>query len=100
MRDYLCIGPSPPDEECYPIGDYRAKAECRRYIDLIREVLGPEPEGARLAIKGFDHDIGVYYIVICYYTLETVDYAFKVEIEGPTKWNDAPSGGILPNLTL
>jgi hypothetical protein len=96
MRDFLNIGPTPPGEDCQQLGakDYdeqKAKAECQRYIDLLRKTLGDEPEGARLAIKGFDHDFGRYYEVVCYYydrEQESVNYAYRCEGEGPEYWED------------
>ena len=67
MRDYFSIGPTPSAEDCAQVGqpDYRRKAlaECQRFIELIRKTLGPEPEGAELAIKSFPHDFGTYYEV-------------------------------------
>ena len=93
MRDYLNIGSSPAEESCVQVGcdDYStlARAECKRYIDAIRLALGPEPDGARLAIKGFPHDFGTYYEVICYYDDENEDavtYAFKCESDAPVTW--------------
>ena len=57
MRDYFSIGPTTRVRKTVPhVGqpDYRRKAlaECQRFIELIR-TLGPEPEGAELAIKSF-----------------------------------------------
>ena len=93
MKDFLNIGSTPPAEDCEQLGpDYdvqKAKEECQRYIDLLRKTLGDEPEGARLAIKGFDHDFGRYYEVVCYYyddNQESVDYAYRCEGEGPENW--------------
>jgi hypothetical protein len=68
MKDFVCLGPSPCDEDSVSVGedDYHARArmECQRDIQLIRQVMGPEPEGARLSIKSFPHDFGVYVEVI------------------------------------
>ena len=93
MKDYLNIGPVPPEEDCAQLGtpDYREKAiaECRRYIKLLREMLGEEPVGAQLAIKWFQHDFGSYCEVVCYYDNErpeTLDYALKCEGDGPLTW--------------
>jgi hypothetical protein len=74
MQDFFCIGPSPSEEDCAQVGepDYRNKAvrECTRYIELLRKTIGPEPEGARLGIKWFDHDFGQYCEVVCYFDTE------------------------------
>jgi hypothetical protein len=45
----------------------RARAECQRFIALLRRKCGPEPEGARLAVKSFLHDFGDYLEVVCYF---------------------------------
>jgi len=93
MRDYVTIGSTPPDEPCAQVGseDYtqRSIVECNRYIGRIREFCGPEPEGAALKIKSFPHDFGSYLEVVCYYDTnneEAINYAFKVEGEGPMRW--------------
>jgi len=95
FKDFIELGPTPPEEESAQVGedDYRKKAiaECRRYIGLIRQKLGSEPEGARLKIKSYPHDFGTYYEVACEYDDSkpvSVDYAFACESQGPQTWND------------
>jgi len=91
MHDDVTLGSAPCDEDCVQVGkpDYRERArhECQRFIDLIRRILGPEPDRARLAITSFPHDFGGYYEVICYFNTEinaSVDYAYRCESETPT----------------
>ena len=93
MRNYFCIGSSPSGEDCVQVGqpDYRRKAiaECYRFIELIRDTLGPEPEGAELRIKAFDHDFGVYHEVVCWFDTDiptSVEYAQACESDAPTTW--------------
>lgn len=94
MKDYLNIGPAPCDEDCVQVSkdhDYgpAQRKECNRFIRAIRAVLGPEPDGARLAVKGFPHDFGTYYEVVCWYdgaVPEAVDYANRCETEAPATW--------------
>ena len=93
MRNYFCIGASPSEEDCAQVGqpDYRRKAiaECVRFIQLIRDTLGHEPEGAELRIKAFDHDFGVYHEVVCWFDTdipESVEYAQRCEGETPATW--------------
>lgn len=93
MRDYISVGAAPPDEDCAQIGQpgYRelAIAECKAYIQALRNKLGPEAEGARLTYRGFEHDFGTYYEVICFYDSarpEAEDYAFRCESNGPATW--------------
>jgi hypothetical protein len=95
MREYVNIGSSPVEEDCAQVGDpdypTRAREECRRFIELIRMRLGPEPEGARLVIKAFPHDFGTYHEVVCWYDDEmpkSVDYAFKCESDAPSRWEE------------
>ena len=95
MKDFVTIGSSPCDEPCAQLGSenylQRAKGECLRFIDLIRSVCGQEPVGAFLAIKGFAHDFGTYYEVVCWFDdaiPESIDYAFHVEGNSPLTWND------------
>jgi hypothetical protein len=93
MRDYFCLGPTPSEEDCAQVGqqDYRKNAlsECQRYIELIRDTLGPEPEGAELAIKSFPHDFGTYYEVVIWFESNdaaALAYAVRCEDEAPRTW--------------
>lgn len=93
MKDYIEIGSSPVEEDCAQVGceDYSRKAriECNQYIAALRAKFGPEPDGARLYIKGNPHDFGTYYEVNCEYDddlPESAEYAFKCEGEGPLTW--------------
>ncbi len=95
MRDYISIGSTPCEEDCARVGspDYheRSRDECRRFIELIRQKLGQEPDGARLAVKSFPHDFGTYHEVVCHYDdayPESQRYAFRCESEAPTTWTD------------
>jgi len=94
-RDYLNIGPTPASEECQQLGpnynNRKARAEMAAFINQIRRELGPEPEGARLAVKSFPHDYGTYSEVVCWFddTLpDSVDYAFKCEGDIRDTWDD------------
>jgi hypothetical protein len=91
-RDFLFIGSSPPDEECVQVGQPGAEEECKRYIELLRATMGPEPPRTRLGVKWQGHDFGAYCEVVCRYDDEDDDsiaYAMKCEGEGPATW-DAP----------
>jgi len=96
-RDYIDIGSSPSDEQCAQVGSegyhQRAREECTRFIQLIRKHLGPEPEGARLAVKSFPHDFGSYLEVVCWFDEDNEEarkYAFKCESDGPRTWDAEP----------
>lgn len=93
MRDFVCIGSAPCEEPCACLGedDYhdRVLEECRRFIQLLRETFGAEPDGARLSVKSFPHDFGTYFEVVCYFNPDlpaSVDYAYRCEDEAPTTW--------------
>lgn len=90
----LNIGSTPCDEECAQVGSegYAAKArrESRAYINQLRRVYGPEPEGARLTMKAFPHDHGTYHEVVVEYDASSEAariYAFKAEV-GLDTWDD------------
>lgn len=87
MREYLELGPCPPEEDAVQTTDpdyyHKAQAQCGRYIGILRSRFGEEPDGAKLRVRGFQHDFGTYYEVVCYYwNEEGCDYAFMLEREG------------------
>lgn len=91
--DYGCC---PPDErECAQVGDIdyyeAARAQCQRYIELIRKLIGPEPKGCKLKIKSNPHDFGSYLSVICLVdddeNEECMSYALYVDNNLPGEWD-------------
>lgn len=95
MLRFIELGSAPPDEDCAQTGSHgyerKARAECLRYIALLRRKLGAEPRGARLITKSFPHDFGVYYEVVCWYNPESEEaaaYAHACETDGPSDWED------------
>ena len=101
MKDLSYLGPVPPEESCLQVGAHNyteqaAEAECRRYIELIRKVVGKEPNGVKLRVKWSDHDLGRYAEVVCEFDdkyPEAVDYALRCESEGPLTWDDDEDQG-------
>jgi hypothetical protein len=97
MRDYITIGPVPAEESCQQVGTpsydpQAARAECRRFIEAILKVVGPEPEQANLHIKSNPHDFGTYLEVVCYFDVddkEATEYAYRCESDAPTTWAEA-----------
>ena len=94
-RDYITIGSSPAGEDCAQVGSdnyaARARRECNVFIKQLRRQFGEEKGSARLAVKGFPHDFGTYYEVVCFYNDEDetgTDYAFKLEGAPPETWDD------------
>ena len=100
MRDFIEIGSSPAGEKCaqFNTPGYRAKAkkEMLAYLSQIRRTLGQEPNGARLVIKWFPHDIGQYGYdyygeVCCEFDdalPESIKYAFNCGAKSPEYWDD------------
>ena len=93
--DHIELGPCPAEEDCAQVGtpDYgeRSRQECARYIERLRQVLGPEPDGAALRVKSFTHDFGTYREVVCRYDDDNPDataYAWRCEAEAPGRWED------------
>lgn len=92
MAEYLNIGPAPYGEDCAQIGrpgfEARARRECGAFIRQIERAF-PPPESAYLKVKGFPHDFGRYYEVVCCYSNDTgLDYAYLVEAQAPEFWDD------------
>jgi len=93
MRNYFVIGSSPYEEDCVQVGvpDYYPKAldECQRFITLLRTIFGPEPAGAQLAIKAFDHDFGTYHEVVVWFDTDipaSIEYAERCDNDAPATW--------------
>jgi hypothetical protein len=93
--DYDLLSTSPPDEPCVQGDDSpdRAQAEGKRYIELIRKVCGPEPEGAQLKVRSNPHDLGTYYTVALFFDDDRDDhikYMQRIELDGPLEWDEEP----------
>ncbi len=93
MKDFINIGSSPCNEDCAQVGSEnyseRAIEECYRFIHAIKATIGQPPENASLVVKGFDHDFGRYYEVVCYFNPSdeaSQEYAFRCESEAPGEW--------------
>jgi len=86
MRDYLTIGCTPAEEDCFPAGHPLALAETRIYLEQLRREF---PE-ADLTIKGFPHDFGTYYEVVARYRNDdeqSINTAYAVEADAPAEWD-------------
>ena len=104
MYHTTLLGPCPPAETPCQVGDanYRANAvrACRQYVAAIRHYLGPEPDGAALDWREFDHDNGNYFEVVCDFDLAVpaaVAYARLCEGQAPHTWAE---GGVSPPVEL
>jgi hypothetical protein len=87
------LGAVPARESSAHVGETayveRAFLECQRYMTLLRHVIGPEPEGARLRIRRSAPDCGSYLEVIVEYDDENNvarAYAIRCDREAPTRW--------------
>lgn len=95
-HEELDIGPSPAMEDAVQTTepDYHrlARIQSKAFIEAIRKVCGPEPEGARLKITSNPHDFTSYLSVAIRFDPEipeAVEYAMKVERESPETWEAA-----------
>lgn len=90
--DYDLLSTAPPDELGGLDGDYQqARAEAKRYINLIRKFCAPEPEGSWLKLRSNPHDLGTYYTVAYFFDdsiPDHIEYMKLIDSEGPTKWSD------------
>lgn len=87
--DYDLLSTAPPEEKCVEDDPDAAKAEGRRYIELLRKVLGPEPDGSKLKVHGNPHDFGTYYTVQYLFDDERedhIEYMHRLDNEGPLTW--------------
>lgn len=85
---------APPEETCIQVGvdnyNQLARAEAKKYINLIVAKMGQPPEGCHLKIVCNPHDYGTYLTVdIAYNSTEGMEYALKVEAEGPSQWEES-----------
>ena len=105
MMDYLTLGPAPCEESCAQVGhddyDRMSRLECRIYLDQLRRTF-PEPERGYFKIKSFPHDFGSYREVCAVYDeddQEATEWAFNVENNGPTEWDDEARAQLLEQLS-
>lgn len=83
-------------ESCAQVGsreyDYRdcALKEAKAYMNQIRRVYGPEPEGVRLGTKAHPHDFGSYYTVCVFHDGSSIArlYAEACDDGRITEWDD------------
>ena len=67
--DFINIGSTPTDEDCFGVGHPLAQQECKLFMaQLEREF----PAGF-FAVKGFPHDFGRYYEVVAYLSENEAD---------------------------
>jgi hypothetical protein len=92
-RDVITLRPVPAAEPCARVGDSGyaeiAFLQCRRYIALLRRVIGPEPDGARLRVRRSDTDFDPYIDVVVEYDNKNPAasaYALRCERDAPTRW--------------
>lgn len=91
MREYLELGPVPYEEDCAQVGagNYHEKArkECTAYKHQLERLF---PKGT-FTIKSNPHDFGSYYEVCIVYNdndESSSDYAFNVESNLPSNWDE------------
>jgi hypothetical protein len=95
-RNVITLRPVPAAESCAQVGDTGyaeiAFLQCRRYIALLRLVIGPGPDGARLRVRRSGTDFDPYIDVVVEYDDQNAvasDYALRCERDAPTRWREA-----------
>ena len=90
----ISLGAVPARESCAQVGENgyeeRALAECQRYEALVRQAIGPEPQGARFSIRRSAPDSGSYLELVVEYDDENTfarAYAIRCDREAPTRWD-------------
>jgi len=67
--DFINIGSTPAEEDCFGVGNPLAQQECK----LFMEQLEREFPAGFFAVKGFPHDFGRYYEVVAYLSENEAD---------------------------
>ena len=62
--DFINIGSTPTEEDCFGVGNPLAQQECKIYMEQLER----EFPCGHFAVKGFPHDFGYYYEVVAYLT--------------------------------
>ena len=93
-RQIKSLGSAPASETPIGVGtvEYAAHArlECERYLELVRQAIGPEPEGVTLRVSCSDHDLDPYSEVVVEYddaNTAARAYAIRCDREAPTSWD-------------
>jgi hypothetical protein len=89
----ISLGAVPVRESPARVGEpgyaERSLSECQRFVAILRHVIGPEPEGARLTIRRSEPGLGSYLEVVVEYDDENMvarAYAIRCDREAPTRW--------------
>jgi hypothetical protein len=89
----ISLGAVPARESFTPAGEaggaQRARAECERYVALLRSAIGPEPHGAQFRIRRSEPERGSYLEVVVEYDDDdnvARAYAIRCDREAPTTW--------------
>ena len=92
-QTFIPLGAVPARESFAQVGESgyadRALGECQRFMTLLRQLIGPEPDGAQLRIRRSAPDAGSYLDVIVEFDDENTTaraYAIRCDREAPTRW--------------
>ena len=92
--DLIALGTVPAGEPPAAAGeiDYVGRAfwQCRRFIDLLRQTVGAEPEGAKLRVRRSGPDFDPFLEVVVEFDVANHAaraYAIRCDREAPTRWD-------------
>ena len=98
--NYINIGSSPPEEECFQLGHPQQRRECKIYQEQLEREF---PEG-RFGCKAFQHDFGTYWEVVAYLSEDDdpsqTEAAYEAEGSGNPYWDETAAKQIAQLKTL
>lgn len=84
MTNFINIGSTPPEEDCYPVGHRLARGETQIYARQLRR----EFPAGRFVVKSFPHDFGTYHEVVAMEgTEEETEAAYAAEGDCAAHWD-------------
>jgi hypothetical protein len=93
VSNFLNIGSSPSEEDCFGVGNPLAHREC----EIYREQLEREFPAGDFRVKGFPHDFGRYYEVVAVFGVgedEQTQAAWEAEGGASPVWDELAAGKI------
>lgn len=104
MRTHLTLGPVPSEEACAQTTDKdyleRGRAECKRYVHLLRQRWPDRPEGVDFRVLHCPHDFGIYYDVGVFFDSDNrrqAEFVVMVESHLPKRWEEREHDNRDPN---
>ena len=97
MKDFICIGNCPINEQCVQVDKdipylNEMREECQRFRDGLEDYFKDlKDSGIYIGVKQFSHDFGPYFEVVVFFDNENkdqTDAAFEIERNIPETWDE------------